>query len=269
MNPKHVLLTGATGGVGRALALALAAPGVTLSIQGRDEERLAEVSRECRERGAAVSRSVLDIRDVQALHHWVLRGDDALPVDLVIANAGVSSSVQADRGEHLEDVRRVFAVNTMGVVETVTPLAERMRKRGSGQIAVIGSLAGLLGLPSSPSYSASKGAVRLYGLALRARLRPLGVKVNVVTMGYVDSPMSRRYQGNQPLRCTAEQAAQRILRGLRRDKAEIVFPWLLVFGIRCLEVLPHDLGARILRRFFSFRVEPDPDSPLGSGQNQP
>ncbi len=268
MNAKHVLLTGATGGVGKALALALAGPGVTLSIQGRDQERLAAVSKECRERGAAVSRTVLDIRDTGALHGWVLGCDDSLPVDLAIANAGVSSSVQTDQGEHIEDVRRVFAVNTLGVVETVTPLAERMRRRGTGQIAVIGSMAGLLGMPSSPSYSASKGAVRLYGLALRAQLRPLGVKVNVVTMGYVDSPMSRRYQGSQPLRCTAGQAARRILRGLRRDRAEIVFPWILGFGIRCLDILPHDLGAHIMRHFFSFSVEPDGDSPLGSGQNR-
>ncbi len=130
---------------------------------------------------------------------------------------------------------------------------------------MISSLAGLLGMPSSPSYSASKGAVRLYGLALRAQLKSFGVKVSVVTMGFVDSPMSRRYQGRQPFRCDADTAAGRILRGLQRDRAEIVFPWILALGIRGLDFLPHDIGGMILRRLFSFSVVSDGDSPKSHG----
>lgn len=263
MNQQHLLLTGATGGLGQSLALAFAGPGRVLSLTGRDSERLQRVADQCAARGAQALTARIDLRDTQQLHSWVLERDTSCPVDLVIANAGVSSSIRPDGGgEHLDDVRRAFLVNTLGVVETVTPLAERMRQRGAGQIAVLGSLAGLRGSPSSPSYSASKAGAMVYGEALRTWLAPYGVRVSVVAMGFVETPMSNRYIGGKPLLLTAEQAAQRILRGLARNQARIEFPWLLALGSRLLECLPTTWGDAILRRYFGFTVEPDNDSPL-------
>ena len=263
MNQQHILLTGASGGLGRALALEFSTSKVLLSLTGRNEERLKQTADQCSRAGARVSTNAIDIRQSGQLNDWIKERDDFQPVDLVIANAGVSSSIQPDgHGEHLDDVNRSFAINTLGVVETVTYLAERMRQRGKGQIAIIGSLAGLRGSPSSPSYSASKSAAMVYGDSLRAWLAPYGVRVSVVAMGYVDTDMSGRYIGDKPYMIPAQQAAQKIRRGLARNEALIVFPWRLGFGTRLLGFLPRKCGDAILRRYFSFVVDPDADSPL-------
>lgn len=260
-SPAHVLLTGASGSLGRALALEFAASGTLLSLTGREESRLQETAALCSHKGATTHATVLDIRERDALASWVLSRDACKPVDVVIANAGVSASIQPDgRGEHLEDVRRLFAVNTLGVVETVTHLAERMRQRRSGQIVIIGSLAGLRGLPASPAYCASKAGAMVYGDALRAWLAPYGVRVNVVAMGFVDSAMSRRYLGDKPLLCSAEKGARLIRQGMERNRPCIMFPLALGVGQRLLSFLPRGVGDAIQRRFFPFVVAPDNDS---------
>jgi len=263
MKPDHVLLTGASGGLGRALALELAAPGTLLSLTGRNRDRLDELVNLCQQRGSSCHATVLDLRDPDALAAWVRERDDHAPVDLALANAGVSCSIQPDgSGENMTDVRRLFAVNALGVVETVTPLAERMRQRRRGQLAVIGSLAGLRGLPSSPAYCASKAAAMIYGQSLRAWLAPYGVGVSVVALGFVDSCMSRRYIGGKPLLCQPEKAARAIIRGLERNKGLIAFPLPLYLGQKLLDLLPRDLGDAVHRRFFGFVVEPDSESCL-------
>ncbi|AMK11034.1 SDR family NAD(P)-dependent oxidoreductase [Pseudodesulfovibrio indicus] len=264
MTPTHVLITGATGGVGQALALEYAAPGVLLSLTGRSGERLDTIAAQCREKGAEVDTQVLDVREAHALRDWVLAVDRARAVDLAFANAGVSSAIKPDgSGEPYADVERLFQVNTLGVVATVHPLAERMRERGAGQLAIIGSISGLRGFPDTPAYSASKGAVRIYGKALRAWLSGSGVKVSVVTMGFVDSPMSRRYVGGKPFSCSSAEAARRIRSGLERNKAEIIFPRLLAVGVWSLNLLVEPVANWVLRTFFKCSVRPDGDSPLG------
>lgn len=263
MTQKHVLITGASGGVGQALAQEYAAPGVTLTLTGRSRERLDIIAAACRDKGAEVRTSVLDVRDTAGLRRWVLEVDAELPVDLGIANAGVSSSIQANgEGEPFEDVERLFQVNTMGVVATVHPLAERMKSRGRGQIAVMGSLSGLRPFPDTPAYTGSKGAIRLYGKSLRGWLARYGVKMSVVTMGFVESPMSDRYVGGHAFKCTAPMAARKIREGLEKNRAEIVFPFVLVLGIWSLGLFVEPVANWILKTFFKCSVRPDGDSPL-------
>ncbi len=259
---RHVLITGATGGLGQALALEFAGKDVRLTLTGRDPERLARVADRCREKGALAHTRVLDIRDGEAVRGWIRDVDQDCPVDVVIANAGVSSSLgPGERAEAIEDVRRLFAVNALGAVETVSALAERMRQRGHGRLVLVSSLGGWCGMPSSPAYSASKAAARVYGEALRAWLSPFGVRVSVVSPGFVDSPMSQRYMGDKPLACSAQAAARRIRRGVDRGRAVIAFPAVLALGITLLGLLPPRLGDAILRKFFAFSVVPDPESP--------
>jgi len=262
MTLSHVLITGATGGIGQALALEFSAPGVRLSLCGRDAGRLAHVAERCRALGAEVHAQALDVRDGQALRQWMQEVDDACPVDAVIANAGVSSSLgPGNTAEPIEDVRRLFAVNTLGAVETLSALAERMRTRRAGRLAVVSSLGGWAGMPSSPAYSASKAAAKVYGEALRAWLAPYGVRVSVVSPGFVESPMSQRYQGAKPFTISATQAARHIRRGMEAGRAEIAFPLLLAVGLKLLALLPPRLGDAILRRGFAFHVLPDAESP--------
>ncbi|SOB60063.1 conserved protein of unknown function [Pseudodesulfovibrio profundus] len=265
MSPRHILITGATGGVGRALALEYAKPGVVLSLTGRSQEQLELLSALCIEAGAEVRATVLDIRDSEAVRQWVIAADDDQPVDLVFANAGVSSAIQSDgSGELFDDTMRLFEVNTIGSVATVHPLADRMRERGHGQIVLISSLSGLRGFPSTPAYSASKAAVRTYGKGLRGWLVKYGVKVNVVTMGFVESPMSERYVGAKPFSCSAGEAARKIRKGIERDRAEVIFPFILAVGIWSLGLLIEPVANWVLNKFFGCSVLPDNDSSLGN-----
>jgi short-subunit dehydrogenase len=260
-DPLHLLLTGATGGLGQALATAYAGPGVHLSLTGRDPVRLAAVSFLCRGLGAIVDTALLDIRDGAALRAWILARDAALPVTTGIACAGVSHAIgKGGAPEPIEAVRRVFAVNALAAVETASALAERMRARRRGHIGIVSSLGGWHGTPSSPSYSASKSAARIYGEALRGWLAPSGVTVTVICPGFVDSPMSRRYLGAKPLTWEASRAAVAIRHSVEAGAPRLNFPWPLALGNALLWLLPARLTDAILRRYFAFAVRPDAES---------
>jgi NADP-dependent 3-hydroxy acid dehydrogenase YdfG len=155
--PQTVLITGATGGIGGALAMAYAEAGSTLILQGRNAARLAELAAACQARGARVLIQVLDLRDRRALANWLndLCGSERL--DLVIVNAGVNTNIgPAGAGEHWPDVEELIEVNVLAVMATVDAVLPAMRARGQGQIALISSLAAYYGLPVTPSYCASK-----------------------------------------------------------------------------------------------------------------
>jgi short-subunit dehydrogenase len=157
-NPRSILITGGSSGIGEALALQYAAPGVFLALSGRDDERLQAVAGHCRERGADVASETIDVTDRDAMRAWIERIDDNHPLDLVIANAGTGGS-----GPDENSTRDIFAVNMAGVLNTTFPAVERMRQRETGQIALVSSLAGFIGMPNSPAYSSSKVMVKAYG----------------------------------------------------------------------------------------------------------
>jgi NADP-dependent 3-hydroxy acid dehydrogenase YdfG len=166
-----VLITGATGGIGGALAQAYAAPGVTLILQGRKADRLGELAGQCESLGARVLTQVLDVRDRVALTTWLHAVSETLAPDLVIVNAGVNTNIGPDgRGEPWDEVEALIQVNVLAAMATVDAVLPAMRSRGHGQIALISSLAAWFGLPVTPSYCASKAAVKAYGEALRIRL---------------------------------------------------------------------------------------------------
>jgi short-subunit dehydrogenase len=232
-----VLITGASSGLGAALALAYAGEGQILCLTGRNEARLKHVAETCRDKGAVVYSQLRDVTDREALAGWITAMDRQHPIELVIANAGVSGGTSGI-GESDEQTRRLFAVNMDGVLNTVLPVIPLMQARRSGQIALISSLAGFRGLPSAPSYSASKGAVRLYGEGLRGVLAKYAVGVTVVTPGYIKTPMTDVNHFPMPLLMTASQAAQRIKQRLVTNPARIAFPWPLYALIYLLSCLP-------------------------------
>ncbi|MCC8179377.1 MAG: SDR family NAD(P)-dependent oxidoreductase, partial [Planctomycetes bacterium] len=194
------------------------------------------------------------------LRRWLERIDQDSPLDLVIANAGVSTGVYGNNLETLSAVEEVMAINATATMATVSLAAEIMVKHGKGAIAVVSSLAGLLPLASSPAYCAAKSAARMHALALRSWLRPRGVNVTVVCPGYVATPMSDRVIGSKPFLWSADKAAEYIRRKLAYAPREIRFPFPLAVGIRALGLLPHRLQSAILRHF-AFTVEPQTASP--------
>jgi len=223
--PRHILITGASSGIGQALAEAYAQSGVVLFLSGRDTERLEKVREECRNRGAEVFTKILNVEDPDATETWVNDCDTRHPLDLAIANAGVSAGTGGPDGETDEQVRRIFEVNITGVLNTIHPAINRMRERGQGQVAIMSSVAGFRGMPPAPAYSASKAAVKSYGEGLRGYLKHDGIEVSVICPGYVKSRMTATNTFPMPFLMEAPKAAGIIKRGLARNKGRIVFPW--------------------------------------------
>lgn len=243
-----ILITGATGAIGGALAEAYAGPGVTLILQGRKAGRLAGLAQACAARGAHVLTKVIDVRDRQALVGWLGQVCGQHVPDLVIACAGMNSNIGPDgEGEQWDDVQALVEVNILAVMSTVDAVLPAMRRRGSGQIALVSSLAAWFGLPVTPSYCASKAAIKTYGEALRGWLGPEGIRVSIVMPGYVNSDMCGAMPGPKPFLWKPERAALAIRRGLKMNRARIAFPFPLNLSTMCLAMLPPGISIRIVR----------------------
>lgn len=251
-----IVITGASSGLGAALAAAYAAPGVTLGLVGRNPARLAATRDACQAKGATVRIGALDVADAAPLADWLGAFDQATPIDLLLANAGISAGpAPASASEGLEIATRQVRTNLLGAMNTIEPMLPALVARGRGQIAVVSSLAGYRGLAYSPAYSASKAGTRAYGEALRALLAPRGIAVSVICPGFFASPMTDRFIGPHPFRLSLERATAIVKRGLDRRKRRIVFPWALAFGMRCADLMPAVLGDRIIGNFH-FHIEP-------------
>ncbi|RMD62706.1 MAG: SDR family NAD(P)-dependent oxidoreductase [Alphaproteobacteria bacterium] len=245
--PRSILITGASSGIGAALARAYAGPGVTLALGGRDAARLRTVAEVCRARGAIVHPASVDVRDAPAMADWIARVDVAAPLDLVIANAGISAGTGGG-GENEDQVRRIFAVNVDGVLNTVLPALPRLRARRRGQIAIMASLAAFRGFPGAPAYCASKAAVRVWGEALRGTLHRDGIGVSVICPGYIRTPMTAVNDFPMPFLMEPDRAAAIIVRGLARNRARIAFPRPLYAAVWLLAALPPAWSDPLLRR---------------------
>lgn len=248
ISPRTVLITGATGGIGSALAEVYAEPGNTLILQGRDTLRLAELAALGQAQGARVLTRALDVRNRDELFAWLREICQEENVDLVVVNAGVNTNIGLKgAGERWEEVQALIEVNVLAAMATVDAVLPSMRSRGAGQIALISSLAAYFGLPVTPSYCASKAAMKAYGEALRGWLAPEGIRINVVMPGYVESQMCRDMPGPKPFLWPSGKAARFIKHGLARNQPRISFPFPLNFGCWWLAVLPPTISERILR----------------------
>src|SRR5689334_2802171 len=214
---RVVVITGASSGLGAALARLYAGPGVAMGLVGRDPERLAASAAACRAAGATVESAMIDVADGRALAGWLETFDETHPVELLIANAGTSAGPAPDMpGEPLVVTERQLATNLLGAVHTIAPLVPRLCARGRGRVVAIASIAAFRGLPYSPGYCASKAGLRAYAEALRPQVAPYGVGVTVVCPGFFSSPMTDRWQGATPFLVSGERAARRIKRGIDR-----------------------------------------------------
>jgi short-subunit dehydrogenase len=243
--PRSILITGASSGIGAALARRYARPGIHLALGGRDPARLAAVTAECRRAGASARERSVEVIDRAAMAAWIGDVDQAAPLDLVIANAGTT-------GRHLphgpERTRTTLAVNLDGVLNTIEPAEAAMLARGRGHLALMSSLASFRGSSASLAYGASKAAVRLLGEGLRDRLAPGGIIVSVICPGFVRTPMNVGIRPRLPLAMSAEQAAAIIERGLALGHARIAFPFTAYAATRLLAALPPDWTSRLLAR---------------------
>ncbi|MBU9629627.1 SDR family NAD(P)-dependent oxidoreductase [Burkholderia multivorans] len=244
---RHVVVTGASAGIGRALALTYAQAGAVLGIVGRNEAELESTAALCRARGAKVIVGIVDVREPDPMRVWLHRFDDQYPIDLLIANAGVASTLSTvSDWEDLDRITTVVDTNFYGAMHTVLPVVERMRTRKHGRIAAVSSLAALRGMAISPAYCASKSALKAYADSVRPLLKRDGIGVSVILPGFVKTSMSDVFPGDKPFMWTADQAAAYIRSKLDGGRPEIAFPSVLAFGMRVLTVLPVRLADAIL-----------------------
>jgi len=249
MKAQSILITGASSGIGRALALAYAGPSVRLALIGRDSTRLESVAAGARAKGAMVETATLDVRDQHVMAAWIGAADSIRPFDLAIANAGITTGLAP--GELMEDpeaVRAIIATNLLGVLNTVEPLVKPMAARGRGQVAMMGSLAGLHGLPYSPAYCITKAGVHAYAESLRGRLERKGVLVSLIIAGFVKTPLNDSISAVKPGEISETEAAALIKRRLERGAATIAFPLSLYLATRLGRLLPARLYDWIMSR---------------------
>jgi short-subunit dehydrogenase len=240
--PKSIFITGASSGIGAELAKAYSAAGVSLALTGRDAKRLEQTAAECKAKGANVTTKVVDVTDQKSLQDFIIQTDDATPVDLVIANAGMTEGTSGTSRKLEDATRTLFATNVDGVFNTILPLVPRMKERKSGQIALMSSLSGFTGVPSMTSYAATKAAIKAYGEGLRGLLYRDNVFVTVICPGYVQGPMTdnaRKEGGHLPSNLVPmEVAVKKIISGLRRNKAIVAFPFTLYYSTWVVSLLP-------------------------------
>lgn len=244
---KSVLITGASSGIGKALALSYAQSGVHLALTGRNQERLDSVAILCEDKGAHVIAKVIDVTNKKEMAKWIDKVDQTHPIDLCIANAGISAGLDGGL-ENDEQVRRIFDINVTGVFNTIHPVIDLMRARGTGQVALMASLAGFRGMPSAPAYCASKAAIKSYGEGLRGNLKPHGIKVSTICPGFVRSRITDANRFKMPFLMEPNKAAHIIKRGLEKDKTRIAFPMPMIFGAWLLGILPDFIAHKIAEK---------------------
>lgn len=244
---SHILITGASSGIGEALALYYAAAGAKrLSICGRNAERLEQVAAACRKYGSEVDAQTLDITNSESVTEWINRCNEQLPLNLVFANAGVATLAETP-----ENVRRTFATNVFGVVNTVLPAIELFKKAPSEQIkhlVITSSIAGYHGMPTCPSYSASKACVKAWGEGLRLALKQFGINVSTVCPGFVRSRITDKNTCPMPFFMEADQAARIIAERVEKNVGLIAFPWQMRLAVWLGSILPNCLSDFIYSR---------------------
>ena len=254
---KHIVITGASSGIGSALALQYAKAGILLSLTGRNEQRLNMIAEQCRAKGAQIQEKIIDVRDSQMMENWLLEIDNQNSVDLIIANAGISAGTgDTGRPESFEQIKDVFDVNLNGVINTIHPLMDRMISRHRGQIALMSSLASFRGWPGAPAYCASKAAVKVYGESLRNVLARHNVKINVICPGFVKSAMTDANDFPMPFLISSQKAAGIIIKKLDKNKSRICFPLATTFFAWLFSAIPDKIGHILLSRSPNKKASP-------------
>jgi NAD(P)-dependent dehydrogenase (short-subunit alcohol dehydrogenase family) len=240
-------ITGASTGIGHALALELAAQGVKVAASARSSDRLAELAR----LAPGIAPLPLDVVDSAATASAVRTITATLgPIDLAVLNAGIWEPMTL-RNFSAEKAARSMSVNYLGVVNGIEAVLPQMLERGRGHIALVASVAGYRGMALTAAYGPPKAALINLAETLRNQLAERGIGISVINPGYVATPMTSVNKFPMPFLISADDAAQRIVRGLQRGKFEIAFPWQLVALAKLGRVMPYRLFFWYARAFLS------------------
>jgi short-subunit dehydrogenase len=249
LHASAALITGASSGIGRALALALARPGAVLHLCARDAARLEAVCAEARARGADARPRVLDVADRDAVAAWIA---DAGRLDLAVANAGVSKTKGSKQIETADQIATIFATNLWGVVNTVLPALALMREQTPGtdgvrgRVAVVASIAAFVASPAAPAYCASKAAADTWTCATAPLAARYGIAMTSVCPGFVRTAVTAKNRFPMPGIMDADRAARIILRGVAAGQRRVMFPrWMGVLTRGAGLLPPRMVGAAL------------------------
>lgn len=238
--PRLAYITGASSGIGQALARRYYQAGWRLALVARRTDEIGAWARNLNlapERFAVYRADVAQIDSIVAAGETCL-SEQGLP-DVVIANAGISVGVDTAIREDLARIAQTFATNTVGLAATFHPFLTPMAQRGTGRLVGIASVAGIRGLPGHGAYCASKAAVISYCESLRGELRPSGVKVVTISPGYIDTPLTRRNRYPMPFLMSAEKFADRAFIAVEKGVSYRVIPWQMGIVAKLLRILPN------------------------------
>jgi short-subunit dehydrogenase len=245
---RRAWITGAGKGIGRALALALAEEGWTVAISARSNDDLAQLIEEAAETQGRLVAYRLDVTDEAAVGEVVARIEEELgALDLAVLNAGTHKPMQG-KSFDVGVFRSLVETNLMGTVHCLGVIMPLFLKRRAGQIAVVASVAGYRGLPTAAAYGATKAALINMCEALRPELEGAGVLIQLVSPGFVDTPLSRKNTFSMPFLISPDEAAKALVKGLGTRRFEIAFPLRMVVAMKILRALPYNLFFRITRR---------------------
>ncbi|HTU88757.1 MAG TPA: SDR family NAD(P)-dependent oxidoreductase [Gemmataceae bacterium] len=254
------VITGASSGIGWALARMLAAEGCKVGLTARRSEQLADLAGRIEKAGGSVAFAVADVAErtqaVAAIHDIAARLG---PVDLLVANAGVGAPTTVEPF-NVGDIEKQFRVNVLGVIYSLEAVLPEMLQRRRGHVAAISSLAAYKGLPGESAYTSSKAALNVFMDGLRVQLRSKGIAVTTICPGFVQTPMTETNEFKMPWLLTADEAARRIVRALKRKRKVYNFPWQTALLMKCTRWAPDWLLERMMHTYNE--NPPFPKTPL-------
>lgn len=244
---RLAFITGASSGIGQALAWQYYQAGFNLALVARRTEAIEEWARA---QGIDAARLRIYSADVSETGSIVAAGnkciqEQGLP-DVVIANAGISIGIDTAVLTDIDVMARTFATNNIGLAATFQPFVEAMCSRGSGRLVGLGSVAGIRGLPGHGAYCASKAAVISYCESLRGELRSSGVQVVTICPGYIDTPLTRQNRYSMPFLMPATDFAQQAFKAIEKGESYRVIPWQMGWVAKLLRLLPNALFDKAL-----------------------
>ena len=243
---KVVLLTGASSGIGEALAIALAKKGAIVGLLARRGELLDKLKKQCEKVGGSARVFACDVTDEDA----VLAAADEFfaefdRIDILIANAGIGGNNAETRALQPFAVKKVIDINLMGAVNSVHAVLPRMLKKGSGQLVAISSLAGFRGLPKSAAYSASKAGMTAFFESVRLDVKHQGIDVTIIQPGFIKTPLTSGRESKMPFLMELDDAIPLFLKAIEKRKRFAAFPWQLATVVRAGKIMPGWLYDRV------------------------
>ena len=247
----NIIISGASSGIGRMLAIDYAkkANVSCLFLFARNQERLLETVRLCRNvnNNVIIKHYCFDLNNKDEIKNTLNQILSSNKIDIVIANAGVSAGTLGG-GEDILQINTLINTNINGVIGLIYPVINQMKINKSGKVCLISSMASFVGLPSSPTYSATKSFVRIFGDAIRSELSSYNISVSVICPGYIKTPMTDVNKFKMPFLMSVEKASKIIINAIDKKKGFVCFPFIMYIILKIVDILPYKVKDVILSK---------------------